>query len=1121
MKQMNDLRPWLKSIGLDQYADLFAAHDIDPVILPDLRDDEFEKLGVSLGHRKKLIKAATEHAAATKAAGRLEQIQRLAESPDTKAERRHLTVLFCDMIGSTGLAARLDPEDMRGVLLEFQKCCADAIRQFDGHIARYMGDGVLAYFGFPAAHEDDAERAVNTALRLLDSVSAMALPDGQQIELRIGIATGLVVVGDVIGEGASQEFALVGEAPNLAARLQQIAQSNQIVVAPSTRRLLGKRFELEDMGEHALKGLADPVRAWRIVQPSAVENRFSARQSEHLTSFVGRDSELGLLLTRYRTARRGNGQLVLISGEPGIGKSRLMMALQHRLEADTSALVFQCSPYHTSSAWFPVIRHLEEAIGTSRETSAALKLEKLEELAGRHLRETGKEIVPILAALLSLPTGDRYPPLALTPAQLKIRTFNAVLELIQSQAAEQPAILLFEDVHWIDPTSLELLERLRDQVRSWRILIILSLRPEVTLPWTDQPHITSLTLSRLDSTQVASMIESLSEEYALSRATTDQILAKTDGVPLFVEEVTKAVLEAAQRRSDESPSSADGPITLAVPDTLHDSLMARLDQVAPMKAVAQMAAVIGREFSYEVLQAIAPIPERDVRSAIDRLLSTGLVFRSGPWASESFTFKHALVRDEAYASLLRVERRALHGKIADALVTRFAPIAQASPELVAYHYAQGGNARAAIDQWLLAARHAGERSAFVEASRHLKAALGLLAELPADRERDTLELRLQQSLGAASAAGRGFSADETRKAFKRALELCDRYEPSAQVFPILNGLIGVHVAAGEFEESRDLAEDLLARARRQDDPTANMMGHRALGMSLFLIGDISGARVELQPALDLYDVTRHAPLAPIFSQDFKVSAQSYMGLASVLFGDIDTALEGGHEAVAHADTLRHPPSVCYALTFLAGAHLMCRNVEPVYPLLARSVGMAAEYDFALWTAAGQMLSGWARLQTGDPEQALAETQQSLVALEATGALIWVQFSRYLLAAALFKTNRLDEAIGVADQELTKITSSTSGRWYEAELYRIKGSALRARGAPDAAMTAYEQAIATAKRQSALLWQLRAENDVATLLRTQGKFEEARTRLAPLHARFAGAAAYPDVVEAGSLLAETA
>jgi class 3 adenylate cyclase/tetratricopeptide (TPR) repeat protein len=1116
---MTNLHQWLESVGLGQYADLFATNEIDWETLLLLGDEEFDKLGVPLEDRKRLVKAAAEYRSSKPTASDgLNEITRIARSAGIKAERRHLTVLICDIVGSTRLSTRLDPEDLAEVLRKFQSSCGDAIHCYDGHIARFMGDGILAYFGFPRAHEDDAERAVNSALRMVDLVNALSFPTEGKLKLRIGIATGLVVVGDLIGEGPALEFALVGETPNLAARLQQLAKPNQILVSSNTRRLLGGRFALKDVGDRAIKGIDRRVRVWRVLKSNFVEGRFETWQTSRLTRFVGRDPELSVLRKCYRMADRGSGRLVLISGEPGIGKSRLVTALRKRLaEKATCVLSFQCSPYHTSSAWYPVIRYLEDAAGISPDTLPTLKLKKLETLVEQHLEEQSEKIIPMLAALLDVPTDGRYTGLRLTPLQLKIRTFTALLRLLQARTRDQPVLLVFEDVHWIDPTSLELLERLRDQVQSWRMLVLVLFRPELTLPWTDQPHVTALTINRLDRLQIAAMIKSLAEQVALPPSTIDQIVAKTDGVPLFIEEVTKAVLETINRKSADSEVSSETTTPLTVPDTLHDSLMARLDQLAPMKTVAQIAAVIGREFSLELLQAIANLPKSEVRAGIDRLLASGLVYRSGHLDSKNFTFKHALVQEEAYASLLHLERRELHGKIARTLSEKFVKIGEAAPELLAHHHTQAGENKTAIDYWLAAAQQSSKRSAFVEASTHLQMALNLLTKLPATEDRHRFELRLQHSLGSALAAGKGFGTADTKKVFSRALELCDRFESSStQAFSVLNGLIGVHIARGEFEQSRDLAEDILARARRQEDPTARLMGHRALGMSLFGIGELAAARVQLRNSLEYYNVTLHGPLALIFFQDFKVSAQAYMGLASVLQGNIKDALVSGSSAVAHAELLGHPHSTCYALSFLAGAHLLCRDVQPVYPIIDRNMVLAREYGFANWIAAGQMLRGWARLELGDSQQALAEIRLSVEALEATGGFI--QFARYLLASALFKADRADDANEIVDQELLKL-GSTSGRWYEAELHRLKGELQRVRGETAAAEACYEAAIAVAARQGASLWQLRAENNLALLRRAQGRFAEVHARLAPLCASLSHEAKSVDLLEAEALLSK--
>jgi class 3 adenylate cyclase/predicted ATPase len=1105
---MTDLQHWLEKIGLAQYADLFASHDIDWETLPELNEHDLEKLGVSLGHRKKFIKAISQ--AFSNSLQVPNTTVETGSAGTAGAERRHLTVFMCDLVGSTSLSTRLDPEDLRRILLEFQRCCADAIRRYEGHIARLMGDGVLAYFGFPTAHEDDAERAVKAALQIVEAVPALMVPIAERLQVRIGIASGLVVVGDLIGEGPAREFALVGDTPNLASRLQALAEPSQILVAPRTRRLLGSLFEFSDLGDHSVKGFERPVHVWRVLASGSASSRFEARTSLNLTPLVGRQAELRLLQKQYSKAKRGRGQVVIIAGEAGIGKSRLVLALRTRLaEEGCGFLSFQCSSYHTSSVLHPVIHCLEHAAGITRDIPPAARLDKLEDLVGKET-EQAQSIVPLLADLLSISTEGRYSRRELTPEQLKNQTFSAVLSLLKARAEEQPALVVFEDVHWADPTTLKLLERVRDSIQNWRMLVVLLHRPDLTLPWAEQPHVTSLSMGRLDRVQVSSMIRVLSEGKVLPQDAIDQILDKTDGVPLFVEEITKAVLERGGG-SNERRSGAQS--TLLVPDTLHDSLMARLDQLAPVKAVAQIAAVIGREFSLELLKAIAPFSEADVQGAIDRLHASGLVFRSGHVSDQIFSFKHALLRDEAYASVLHDQRRKLHGTIAEVVCRDFKEIADTAPEIVAQHYGQAGNARLAVDYWIKAARQASARSAFVEASTHLELALKQLADLPGSPERDSLELQLQQLLGNAFAAGKGFAAPETVEAYRRALDLCNSARNSPQRFAALGGIIAFHITRGDFEQSRALAGDLLTLAHQQDDPTAKLMGHRALGQALFLIGELDPARDHLSNSLKSYDAAQDRSLAPLF-------AQTYLALAYTLLGDIARGRTVGQDAVDFAERLRHPHSICNALAFLAGVHVLCADADAAFPVAQRTVVLASEYEFPLWAAGGRMLRGWANSYLGHIEEGLPELRKSARALEATGALIWVQFARYLLAQVLAKAGQFADAMKVVDQALLTV-AGTSGRWYEAELHRLRGDLLVGAGESSAAAQAcYETAIAISARQGARLWQLRASNALAALWCAQGREREARALLAPLHGTFADTE-IPDLRQTKVLLAESA
>jgi predicted ATPase/class 3 adenylate cyclase len=1051
---------------------------------------DLERLGLPLGHRKKLMKAAAAHRAALEAEMPLRPAQR--SIAPLGAERRQLTVLFCDIVGSTALSVRLDPEDLRAILHEFQRRCSEAITRYQGRVLRFLGDGVLACFGFPVAHEDDAERAVNAALAVQESISAMTVRAVPRIKCRIGIATSVVVVGDLVGEGSACELSLVGEAPNLAARLQQLAKPEQILVAPSTRRLLGQVFDLADLGEHRLKGFERRIRAWRVLRPSRIASRFEARRGQRLTPLIGRKPELIQLHRRFRQAKRGHGQLILVSGEAGIGKSRLIAALRHRLtEEPHCLLLFQCSSQHSTSAWYPVVRHLEEAAGITRDDPPALKLEKLAALTKRHLGEESDASMPLLATLLSLPLDGRYTLPHLTPAQRKTRMLGALLALIEARAKEEPALLIFEDVHWIDPSSLELLEWLRDRLPAWRMMAVLLFRPDFVLPWTDQPHVAAVTVNRLDRVEVGAMIAALAKDQNLSRAIVAQITAKTDGVPLFIEEMTGAVLEA--QRAETSARAM-----LAVPETLHDSLMARLDQLAPMKAVAQVAATIGREFPLALLEKVLPLPKRDVVAAIDRLLASGLLFPTGHQANRIYAFKHALVQDEAYASMLRDERRELHMRVAEALCRDFADTAAAMPELIAHHYTEARERELAIAYWAKAGQRASERSAFAEAVTHLQTALALLAELPEGPQRNERELQLRQVLGGALIAAKGFAANETFEAFKRALELCRQFGDSPQIFSVLSGIVGFHVARGEFEQSRTIAEDLLERARRQEDSTAWLMGHRALGMSLFLIGQFAAARGELSQALELYDIRRHGALAAVFLQDLKAAGLAYLALTSILLGEIEAGLAHGRAAVAHAEELRHPHTICYALTFLAGAHAICGEANAAAAVAERAIALAGEYGFPQWLAGGSMIRGWARVQLGDIERGLAEGRRSVASLQATGALIYVHLARYFLAQSLAKAGETEEAMALVEQSLAE-AAATSGRWYEADLHRLKGDLLMARGEPGAARRCFERGMAIAIRQGARHWQARAAAALTSLRRDQETATDGPAKRAPLSA----------------------
>jgi class 3 adenylate cyclase/predicted ATPase len=777
-----DVGGWLRGLGLGQLEATFRESEIDFDVLPELTEPDLEKLGVPLGHRKRLLKAIASLGATEKLAAALGPAPAPSATaqatappmPETAAERRHVTVMFSDLVGSTALSARMDPEDLREIISAYQQCVAETVRRFGGFIAKYMGDGVLVYFGYPQAHEDDAERAVRAGLELIAAVTALKAP--VLLQTRVGIATGLVVVGDLIGSGEAQERGIVGETPNLAARLQGIAEPNTVIIAESTRRLLGNLFELEDLGAKDLKGIAEPVRTWAALRASSVEGRFEALHAAGLTALVGREEELELLLRRWSRAKTSEGQVVLLSGEAGIGKSRLTAALLERLAGEPhTRLRYFCSPQHTDSALYPIISQMERAAGFVHDDTPQAKLDKLDLTLAQ--TSTSKEDAALFAEMLSLPNDGRYPAIDLAPEQRRQRTLEALTTQVAKLTSQRPVLMIFEDAHWTDPTSLEAFGRTVDQIKTLPALLIVTFRPEFNAPWAGRSHVTSVALNRLGGRETAAIIARLVGNKELPSEVMAEIVERTDGIPLFVEEMTKAVLEADSEGAARRTVAAVPSPTLAVPASLHASLMARLDRLGPAKEVAQIGGAIGREFSHALLAAVVRQPEAELGSALDRLIAAGLLFRQGVPPHASYLFKHALVQDAAYGTLLREPRRALHARIAETLESQFAEIAETQPELLARHCTEAGLIEKAAGLWGKAGQRSLARSALLEGAEQLKRALDQIATLPATLALRREEIKLRVAFGNALSLMGDFV--EGKEHYDRALAIYDPAEHRA------------------------------------------------------------------------------------------------------------------------------------------------------------------------------------------------------------------------------------------------------------------------------------------------------------------------------------------------------
>ncbi len=782
-----DVVAWLRGLGLEQYAPAFRDNDVDGEVLPELTADDLISIGVtSVGHRRKLLAAIAALGAEPPAAPLLNPPPLAGEERvGAEAERRQLTVMFCDLVGSTALSARLDPEDLREVIGAYHRCCADFIGEAGGFVAKYMGDGVLAYFGYPLAHEHDAEHAAQAGLALVEAVRQLTTaPTGQArglkahgvpLQVRVGIATGLVVVGDLIGAGAAQEQAVVGETPNLAARLQALAEPGAVVIADSTRRLLGNLFELQDLGARDLKGIAGPARAWAALRARSVGSRFDALHPTGLTALVGRDEESELLLRRWSRAKTGEGQVVLLSGEAGIGKSRLTAELLERLAAEPhTRLRYFCSPQRMDSAFHPIIGQIERAAGLAYDDKPQAKLDKLDAVLAH--TSTSPEDAALFAEMLSLPNDGRYPALDLTPEQRRQRTLEALMSQLAGLARREPVLMIFEDVHWIDPTSLEVLGRIVDRIKTLPALLIVTFRPEFNAPWVGQPDVTSLTLNRLGEREAAAIVAGLVGNKALPADVLAEIVERTDGIPLFVEEMTKAVLEAKSEGTARRTVAAVPSPVLAVPASLHASLMARLDRLGPAREVAQIGSAIGREFSHALLASVARKPAAELGSALDRLLQAGLLFRQGFPPQASYLFKHALVQDAAYGTLLREPRRALHARIAESLETEFAETAESRPEILAHHCTEAGLIEKAAGLWGKAGERSQARSALVEAAAQFAHALDQLATLPGTPALRREQIKLQVALITPLMHVKGHAATETKAAEEQARLLIEQAE---------------------------------------------------------------------------------------------------------------------------------------------------------------------------------------------------------------------------------------------------------------------------------------------------------------------------------------------------------
>jgi class 3 adenylate cyclase/predicted ATPase len=1038
-------------------------------------------------------------------------------------ERRQLTVMFCDLVGSIALSAALDPEDFGAIIAGYRRCITGTIARFGGFVARHHGDGAMVYFGYPRAQEDDAERAVHAGLALAQAVAT--LPTKERLSARVGIATGVALVGDMSDSAIFEEHGVLGDTPNLAARLQSLAPPGGVIISDRTRADAGPQFEYHDLGKMEIRGFARPVAAWQVTGRTTVTSRSHALQRRDLLPLIGRDQEIELLLRRWERARNGEGQVVLLSGEAGIGKSRLAIALVERLALEPHIrLRFFCSPQHTDSTLYPVIGEMLRAGDFAHDDSQHVKLDKLDALLAQSA--TSAEDAALFAEMLSLPNDGRYPTVEIEPQLRRDKTLKALATHLEVLVRTNPVLMIFEDVHWSDPTSLELFARAVDGAVNHRLLLLVTFRPEFQSSWAGRPHVTELPLHRLAPRDIDLLIERVVGDRSMPAGIRQDIIERTDGIPLFAEEMTKAVLDA-EGESDVQRICAAAPTpVVAVPASLQASLMSRLDRLGPAKDVAQVGAAIGREFPHMLLAALVRKPEAELDYDLDRLMTAGLLFRRGTPPHASYLFKHALVQDAAYGTLLREPRRLLHARIAEILEGQFAEIAESQPELLARHYTKAGLIEKSARLWGKAGLRSQELSALIEAAEQLGQALAQIATLPS-----TPDLRREQIVWRVALLNtlmhvKGYGAPETKDAVAQVRALIEQAErlgePPDDSSLLLSALFGqwiVNFINFNGDVAQGLAERFIAIGEKDGTAVPRMVGHRTMASTLALKGHIVEAKAHFNEALALYRPAAHRRLMTRFGQDLRVTCLAFRSLVQWLLGYPEAALDDADCAMSEARQIEHAATLMFTLNFPVLVNTYCGNYHAASEPLKELVALAEEKGAPFRKAEGVLRRGYILTLTGAAKG--IETVTSGIDLwRSAGSTIFTPEHEFMLAIAHANAGQFDAARICIDKSVAAM-HATGERWCEAEVHRVAGEiALRSPQHDVAkAQTCFEHSLAVARAQHARSWELRAAMSLARLLIDQGRRQTARDLLAPVYDWFTEGFDTSDLRKAKALLSE--
>lgn len=1116
---MTTIEDWLTSIGMAEYAERFHANAIDISVVPELTEQDLKDLEIPLGHRRKLLRAIATYKSPPLSPG--SSPEALA---DDGAQRRQITVMFCDLVGSTVLSATMDPEDMRSVISAYQRKIADIVGRHDGMVARYLGDGALIYFGYPQAHEDYTEQAVYTALALIDEIPKLEAGTGGRLNVHIGIATGTVVVGDILRtDSGVREHSVVGDTPNLAARLQAAAAPGTVLVCSNTHRLTHNYFEYRDLGAMRLKGWPDSIQIWQPVSSRLLENRFDAQHQTRVLSPFGREEQLEILVRRWQSVLHGDGRAVLIVGEAGIGKSHVLLTFEGMLRSDPHVtLKYFCSAHHSNSALFPFIGQLQRAAGFERSDTVAAKWSKLEALLSKY-GSPPEHSIPLLGNLLSLPSDKQHPLPNLTPQRQKTATLEALLAHLRQIAAVQPVLMIFEDVHWIDPTSLDLLALMVEKLADSAILLLITSRSEFSPPWPGHAHVSTIPLTRLNRRDGAALVDRITGGRQLPEEVLHEILQRTDGVPLFVEELTKTVLESGQLTEQHGQFILGHPLpSLTIPTTLQASLTARLDRLSSVRDVAQIGAVIGREFSYELLSEVAALPEAKLTEALGQLVHAELVFRRGTPPQAIYSFKHALVRDAAYSGLLKTRRIQLHAALASTFERKFPDVVDTQPEILAHHLTEAGLGEKAVQYWLLAGKKAAQRSAHLEAIAHLQKGLDILHAFPANAERYRSELDITMALGPCFIAIQGPAGKDATATFAQARALCEQLGDPPEYLQVMFWLTTASVMRGELPLAHQTIDQLLRRAQARGDRPALLNAIRGAAMILMFMGRLQEAGEMIGHAFEAFDKSSEADrfAARAAGQDAGVADLALMSWTMWLLGRPDTAISKIEAALDRAQAIGHPHTSAYARYYAAVLYALSGRPDIALTHAEHCFNLSEVHGFRQWLGLSRAIRGICRVLIDHSSAQIADINAALAEYRNAGYELGITALHVLLCPVLMMCGQAQAALDILERGLN-VARHNSERFFESELYRLKASVFRAMERADATVSSdamLEQALALARRQSAKALELRAALDLARSWASQGKREQARDLLKPVCDWFAEGHDTPDFKNANALLA---